>query len=267
MHTNNETSVPPPVIRLCLSFSTAADDARIRAALDPALREKIDPEHHVADRLTAAFNKAVAQGCIAILKDDAGAVKSLTVAYHCHLAKDPAEDAPHDHINFGTSLSYLPGYKISAVAIAALALREWLLHPPLGEEISAGIADDNIASLKIYNEKLKWEKLEDPEKLKPIMGATWHTLPDPRDATGQTPRDDAPENLAGVGWYMCDKRALMTQAHYLLRLLKNRGRIESDKGAIEIDLVALAREGLTKARLEAIGSGVTSRKAIMAIRR
>lgn len=266
MTTDSDTHITQPIIRLRLAFSTAADDVRIRTALDPTLREKVDPEHHVAERLMAAFNTAVVQGCVAMLSDDKGTVKSLTVAYHCHLAKIPGDATPHDHINFGTSLSYLSGYKISAIVIAALALREWLLHPPLGGEISAGIANDNIASLKIYNEMLKWEKLEDPVRLKPVMGATWHTLPDPRDKTGQTARDDAPDDLAGVGWYMCDKQTLITQAQYLLDLIDRSGRIAGKQGVLEVDLSALEQEGLTRIRLEAMARGVTSRPIIAAIK-
>lgn len=256
---NDQPCLKPKSLRL--AFSKAADMPRIEKILDPGVKAAFDPDNHVAKRLNASFNKAVADGCTAMLVDEKDDVKTLTMAYHVHVDKSPAPDAAHDHINFGTSLSLIPGYKSASVVIAALALREWLLHPPV-QTISAGIVPENAPSLKTYVEGLGWAPEKDASAVKSIATATWRTLADPADSSGNTCLEKPPADLENVGWYVCDDVALKKQARVLLDCL-DRGGVASKKGdVIPVDFSALDDIGLTRPCLEAIASGVTSRKAL-----
>lgn len=250
----------PKILRL--EFSKAADAGRITRALDPKIKDPFDPDGHAVKRLAAAFNKSVADGCAAFLSDENGEVRTLTMAYHVHVDKNPAEGTQHDHTNFGTSLSLIPGFKSSAVVIAALALREWYVHPPL-QTISAGIVPENAPSINIYQNTLSWPLIKDQNVITSAATATWRTLPDPADPTGETCLETAPAELENVGWYDCNEAVIMQQARLVLEVM-NRGHLLSPKTGeqIEINLAALEAEGLTRPRLEAMASGVMSRSRL-----
>lgn len=255
-------SCPKPK-SLKLAFAKAADNARICRVLDPKVKGVVDPHGHVEKRLNAAFDRAVAGGTAAMLLDEAGAVVALTMNYHVHVDKNPPAGAPHDHTNSGTTLSLMPGYKSSAVVVSALALDEWLNHPPL-QTLSAGIVPDNAPSLKIYADTLGWEKSEDPALLPSIMTATWRTLPDPADPTGNTCLEAPPPTLESVGWYICGDKALIWQARVLLDCLDRGGVVSKETGhVIPVDCSALDKAGLSRKRLTAIASGMTSRKEVL----
>lgn len=251
--------------RLRLAFSTAADLPRIQALMAPEVKDVIDPDRHVAQRLLSSFNDAVVTGRAAMLLDDVNAVRALTMAFPCRAIKEGVKG--DDFLNFGTSLSQVPGYKLSAIVISALALSEWLQRPPQGE-IFAGIVPDNTASLKVYKDLLKWQECRDSEKIKLILPPAWSILPDASDPTGATPRVmGMPEDLADVGWFLCEKETLITQAQYLLQIMEKGGSLNTKNAMdkIEIDLDVLQTAGLTKLRLKAIASGMISRQSVLAM--
>lgn len=262
LYSQDNISCPKHQKSLKLSFSKAADASRIAKILEPQVKGAFDPHSHVAMRLKSSFNKAVAEGAATMLVDENGDVRVLTMAYHVHADKNPAAGARHDHTNFGTSLSLMPGYRASALAISALALREWLLCPP-EQTISAGIVPENAQSRAIYQKMLGWKTIDAPDLIRSIATATWRTLPDPSDPSGNTCMEKPPSELGSVGWYDCDAGAVMQQAGVLLDVM-DKGYLANKSGdRIAVDLSALEAEGLTKKRLQAMAAGVTSRPAIL----
>jgi hypothetical protein len=258
----DDTPCPKKTTSLKLAFSKAADGPRIAGILEPQVKDAFDPHSHVAMRLKSSFQQAVSGAGATMLIDENNDVKVLTMAYHVHVDKTPVAGAQHDHTNFGTSLSLLLGYKSSTLAISALALREWLLCPP-AQTISAGIVPENAQSLNIYRDTLGWKQVSDKMLIGSIATATWRTLPDPSDPSGETCLEKPPKDLEVVGWYDCDAAALAKQAKVLLDVM-DKGYISNKSGdRISVDLSALVDEGLTKTRLQAIAGGVTSRPAIL----
>ena len=229
---------------LTLRFSTADDSTRINHALDPAVKTEFDPDEHAVKRLSTAFNAAVEAGCLALLCDETGEVKTLTIAYHVGGTKDTPE-----HTNFGTSLSLIPGYKSARVVIAALALREWIKHRP-SVCLAAGIVPDNAPSIKTYHHALGWKPMTDEALIAAVADAAWQTLPDPSDPSGETPLTHAPEALKTVGWYQCDEEAIARQAQVLLDFMEAGCLMCTQTGGhISIDMTALEQEGITRAKL------------------
>ncbi len=246
-----DTSVPSQKSlpkKLKLAFSEAHDAARIEAVFDPCVKGYFDPHSHAVKRLNVSFNRAVAQGSAAFLCDEENDVRTLTMAYHVHVDKNPASGAQPDHTNFGTSLSLIPGYKSSTLVIAALALKEWVYHPPR-QTISAGIVPENGQSLQIYEKTLGWEKINDVPLTQSIAAATWRTLPDPSDPSGNTCLENPPSALETVGWYNCSRVTIARQAALVLDVME-RGYLSNKRGeVIQVDLSALESAGLTKEKL------------------
>lgn len=252
-------SAPPA--RLKLEFSTAADAQRIGRLFDPAVKDAADPQHFVDKRLRDVFNKAVAAGCAATLSDEAGHVQALTVAYHLS-----DTGAQHDHSEFGSTLSLMQGFQSTAPIIAALALREWFKHPP-ANEMAAEIRQDNIPSVKIYKEKLGWEVVDSKAANAALNASSWRTIPDEAaDPSGNTGLAQVPAEAKDMDWYACTDKALARQASTILEAMKQGGLTNKKTGAfIPVDFSALEKEGLSRARLEALARGVTSRAQLTKI--
>lgn len=251
---------------LKLEFSKVADAARISRVFDPATKSNADPNDYVAKRLSAAFNKAVAEGCAAFLSDENGRVQALTIAYHLSGDRTKTADEQHDHTEMGSTISLVQGYKSTAPVIAALALREWFNHAP-AQHMAADIKQSNVPSVKVYQETLGWEVMKDKAAATNINDASWRTIPDEeRDPSGQTPYDSAPAKGAHMDWYACNDNALPKQAALVLEAMNQGGLINKRTGdVIPVDFSALAAEGLTKNRLEAIAKGLTDKAKLKQI--
>jgi hypothetical protein len=245
--------LPPKSLKL--EFSKTADLKRISRLFEPAVKALADPEQHVTPRLNAVFETAVDSGGAAFLSDENDHLVAMTIAYHIHVAEDPEPDRAHDHIEFGSSLSLMSGYKSTLPVIAALALREWLHHPPV-RKMAANIDPQNAAALKLYRDALGWERIEDKALCASLDIAGWRTVPDADDPTAQTGCQNVPEGMAGMDWMACDGRLLAKQAEILLAFMAQGGLVHTQTGHfIPVDFSALAQEGLTPARLKAIAGG------------
>lgn len=240
---------------LKLEFSKAADYARIDALFDPAVKQKIDPNGYVIRRLEDHFRRAIENGAAGMLTDENGHTRSLTIAYRVHGNDTPAPNDPHDFTEIGTSMTGLPGYNASRIVIAALAIREWLTHPPK-HLLVADIKKANGASIKTYRDTLGWRPLTDTAVTAHASAVTDKTVADEIDKSVHT-------ILAGSAvseWFMCDDAALAMQAKVLLAFM-DAGGITNKKTSdfIPVDFSALDPEGLTRKTLESLASGANSR--------
>lgn len=249
---------------LKLEFSKAADFERVSHLFEPEVKDTFDPEHCIVKRLSSVFKKSVDSGCAAFLSDENGDLRTMTIAYHLYIDKNSAPEAPHDHTEFGSSLSLIPGYKSSVPVIAALALREWFNHPPV-KTIAAEIKQDNTASVKTYNEALGWNPLHDTDQCASLDVSGWRTVPDESDPTGQTGLEKVPDGLGSMDWFQCDDDALVKQARIVLDFMKSGGLVNKTGHFIPVDFSALETEGLTRPRLEAIAGGTTDRSKLAKI--
>lgn len=247
---------PEPLPKILkLEFSKSADLQRVSRLFDPAVKALVDPDQHVAKRLNAVFETAVHSGGAAFLSDENGHLVAMTIAYHIYVGEDPAPDRAHDHTEFGSSLSLLSGYKSALPVIAALALREWLHHPPV-RKMAANIDPQNTAAVKLYRDALGWEQVTDKAHCASLDIAGWRTVPDADDPAAQTGYRNVPEGMAGMDWVECTEALLAKQAEILLAFMAQGGLVHAQTGHfIPVDFSALAQEGLTPSRLKAIAGG------------
>ena len=232
---------------LKLAFSAAHDFHRINEMLAPDIGDSSHPNRFLADRLSTAFARAVAGGSAAFMEDATGELKAVTVAYHLNAAEDPDL---HTHTELGSTSSAMPGYSIANLVVAALALREWLHNPP-AEMIAAKIRPENIPSLKVYKEALGWAPIEDRALHAQLTDASRQTMADPSNP------------LNGREWYALKDVVIKKQAETVLGFMEQGGLVNKQTGDfIPVDFSALEKEGLTRARLEALAAGVTTRNKL-----
>lgn len=236
---------------LKLEFSKAADYDRVEALFDPAVKQKIDPHGYVIKRLESHFRKAVDEGAAGILSDENKHVRSLTVAYRVHGSDTPAAGAPHDYTEVGTSMTGLPGYNASRLVIAALAIREWLSHPPKFLLV-ADIKKENGASVKTYRDALGWRPLTNKILATHATIVTDKTVADEKNKAA----NNTTGNNAVSEWFVCDNSSLATQAKVLLAFMDAGGILnKKTNDFIPVDFSVLEKEGLTRKKLESLASG------------
>lgn len=247
---------------LKLAFSKAADYARVDAVFDPAVKQASDPHGYVLKRYEPAFRKAVADGSAAFLSDADGNVMTLTMAYRFRRESNPDPDA-HDGTELGTTFSRLPGFHSASLVVAAIALREWWQHPP-AEAMMAEIKKSNMPSLKTYRDTLGWEAAPDTQDAHDLFAASYQTVLND-EGTGPAP-PPARGTYPDVQLYLCPDSALATQAKILLSFMDQGGVLNRHTGQfLSVDFSALEEQGLSRARLEAIAGGETSRAALRAL--
>lgn len=264
MDAANDNAGSPPVRRLKLEFSRAADYPRIDALFSPAVKDAIDPHGYVVKRLESHFRAAVATQGAAMLMDPQGQVITLTVAYRVNHPAGPANDNRHGHdvTELGTSLARLQGFHSAKLVVAALTLREWWNNPPRDAMI-AEIKRENIASLKTYISGLHWKELTDPAHSARLYEATDATLADDKDKGTSKPSDPA---QAPSCWHICDKATIAQAARVILEFMAQGGLLNRLTGQrIEVDFSALEQAGLTPERLRAIAGGQTDRQHLRAL--
>ncbi len=254
------TAPAPRPKSLKLEFSKAADNARVSRLFHPVTKGPADPDDYVAKRLSTAFNKAVNEGCAVFLSDENGNVQALTIAYHLSGDKHLTSTQQHDYTELGSTISLVQGYRSTVPIIAALALREWFNHPP-GSEIAADIKASNVPSVKVYQDTLGWKRIDERAQVEDINDASWRTIPNEHvDPTGKTGYEGVPTKGGNMDWYACNGQTLAQQATVVLEAIKQGGITNKRTGdVIPVDFSALAKEGLTQARLEALAKGVTDR--------
>ena len=262
-----KVSEPKKPRSLKLEFSKAADYDRLNAAFDPKRLRRIDPHGYVARRLESHFRQAVENGNAAFLTDnDEGPkeqVKGMLIAYHF---PEYIDDLPlkntHTYTEFGTAMSYIPGYGSAKLIMAALALKEWLQHPPSRKYVNE-IENSNTASAKTYRDHLKWEAVDDEQERSTLFDILYRNVTsDSGQGIGRPP---PPSKQKDKTFYSLTDHALQIHARILLDYI-DAGGINNKQGEfIPVDFTALDEEGLSYARLSAIAAGQTSRQAIMKI--
>jgi hypothetical protein len=235
---------------LKLEFSKAADTPRIKALFHPDTKRHADPDGHVAMREEKMFQDHIDHGRAAMLSSEDGFVDTLTIAWHLVVSKN--NQPVHKYTEAGSSISFIPGYSSAQVVVAAVTLRDWWKSPPKSM-IVAEITEDNIASQKTYRDHLAWIQVRNKATLKEINDISYASV----------------ENYQYEGlpshWFKIGKKTLQKQAGILLTLMDRGTLVHKDGHAINLDLSALAAEGLTRARLEAMASGITSKKQLKRI--
>ncbi len=250
---------------LKLEFSKPSDFDRISRMFKLEVKKVLDPDNHVVRRLDSVFKESIDTGSVAFLSDENGDLKTMVIAYHAYIEKDHMPDVQHDYTEFGSALSFIPGYKKSFPVIAALTLREWLNYPP-AQKIAANINLENAIAVKNLEEVLGWKIIKDKGQCASLDSACWRTVLDESDPTGQTGFEGIPEGLESMVWFECNGKSLAKQARIVLDFIKQGGLVNrKTKHFIPVDFSALEKEGLTHPRLEAIASGITSRDALAEI--
>ena len=235
---------------LKLEFSKAADYGRIEELFNPDVKQKIDPKGYVIRRLESYFRKAVDNGACAMLSDETGHVRGLTIAWRTHDSDKPAPEAQHDYTEVGTSMTGLPGYNSSRLVIAALAIREWLAHPPKFLLV-ADIKKENGASIKTYRDALGWRPLSNKILATHATVVTDKTVADEKNKAAHNIAENAVSD-----WYVCDNTTLATQAKLLLAFMDAGGITDKKTNDfIPVDFSVLEKEGLTRKTLESLASG------------
>lgn len=252
---------------LKLEFSKAADYDRLNAAFDPKRLHTIDPHGFVARRLESHFKQAVENGDAAFLADnDAPSdeqVKGMLIAYHFpeYINDTPVENT-HTYTEFGTAMSYIPGYGSAKLIMAALALKEWLQHPPSKKYVNE-IENINTASARTYRDHLKWEAVIDEQERSELFDILYRNVTsDSGQGVGKPP---PPSKQKDKTFYSLTNHALQIHAQILLDYIDAGGITNKQGEFIPVDFSALDEEGLSYARLTAIANGETSRQAIMKI--
>ena len=119
--------------------------------------------------------------------------------------------------------------------------------------IVAEITEDNIASQKTYRDHLGWTQIKNKAALKEMNDISYASI----------------ENYQYAGrpahWFKMDRKTIRKQAEILLALMDRGTLVHKGGHAINLDLSALAAEGLTHARLEAMAAGVTSKRQLRRI--
>jgi hypothetical protein len=246
--------------KLTLAFSQAADYQKIDKMFDPLLKEKMDPEGYVKKRYDPAFKKAVDEKGATFLKDDKDNVFTLTIAYKLHEPGSDLKKDTHQYTEIGTSLARMQGYKSAQLVIAALAINEWLKAAP-AKDIVADIKEENVPSVKVYQNALSWEAEPDSPALDGFFEASYATITD--DEGNPCPPPDK-EERDSITMHASKDAALSMMAQILLEYMK-QGELfnKHTEHTIPLDLSALEEEGLTKDRLEAIVGGNRDQKQIL----
>ncbi len=232
--------------KLKLAFSKAADNGRLAKMFDPAIKSKVDPHNFVVKREKSVFDETVAKGRAAFLYDPAtGEAHTLTMSYHVN------DKASGDHVysEIGTSITRIMGFKSAQIVIAALVLKEWWNSPP-SDHIITEILPDNQPSLHLYRDSLGWTRVTDQDKVDE-MHRLCNEYIAPEDKGRQTQ------------WFYCGNSVLPKMAAILLEFLDSEKLSNKyTQQEIDLDLSELEKNGLTRARLEAIAKGVTSKNML-----
>ena len=240
--------------QLRLAFSTAADRGQIKALFDPAIKDQIDPQGHVARREDALLDTHIDNGRAAMLVDDSGNVHTLAIAWHLSAAHD-AHKRPR-HIEIGSAMTRLTGFHSANPVIAALALHEWWKPTVPRGLIAAEVSNNNLPSQKLFRDKLGWKAVTNKKILQNINELSYAGV------VGYNHTTD-PKT-----WYKVDRDVRQKQAQIILDFIKRGSLLNTASGhAIKLDLTsALTNAGLPLSRLEALANGrALTKKALLAI--
>lgn len=249
---------------LKLEFSKASDRSRINDAVEPEKLGLIDPHGFVAKRLQDDFNAAVDNGSAAFLSDEHDDVRGLLFAYHYPEYQD---DIPvlgtHEYTEFGTALSYMPGFGSAKLIMAALVLKEWWHNHP-SEKIVNEIENINGPSITTYRDQLKWEAIDDHDEREKLFDICYKNVDeDCGNGIGMPPPDS---KKPGKTFFGFTDQALQVHAQILLTYMDMGGIVNKKTGdLIPVDFSELDDIGLTRPRLEAMADGMNDRDVLRAI--
>lgn len=244
----------PILGQLRLTFSQAADRARVKAMFSPAVKDRIDPQGHVARRDNALLDAHIDNGHAAMLVDDSGDVHTLAIAWHLSAADD--KSARTRHIEVGSAMTRLPGFHSANPVIAALALSEWWKPTVARGLIAAEVSNDNMPSQKLFRDKLGWKPVTDKNILKNINELSY---------AGVVGYDHTADPKT---WYKADRDVRQKQAQIILDFIKRGSLLNAISGhAIKLDITSAMNDaGLPISRLEALADGSAhTKKALKAI--
>lgn len=251
-NTTNHTADGRPLPgALKLAFTRAANIPAVNDMFNPANKIKFDPNDYVVKREAESFKKQISGGHGTLLVDGRGAAYSLTMAWHT-TANDNAGKPYHRYTELGTTLTSMAGFHSAQAVVAAIALHQWWNHNPKNK-IVAEILEENIPSQKLFLDTLKWAIVKRKSTA--------------QDITNRCNANVVEDNNDGKPhhWFECKKESLSAMAQALLTM-SDRGTLNRKDGyTIPVDLSALNDVGLTRARLEAIASGTTGKRALRAI--
>ncbi len=235
-------------LSLKLVFTKAANGSAVHRMFDPAIKSKIDPQDYVVKRESKTFEKQINGGHGTLLVDKNGEPFALTMAWHT-VANDNKGKPQHIYTETGTTLTRLPGFHSAQAVVAALVLHQWWNHNPK-KKIAAEILKENIPSRKLFEETFRWRTIANPATAKKINDLCNGNVVE--DNNGGKP----------FSWYTCEKETLTYLAKSLLTMM-DRGTLNRKDGAtIALDLSELDKVGLTRARLEALAGGTTSKREL-----
>lgn len=235
-------------LSLKLVFTKAANNHAVHRMFEPAIKSKIDPQDYVVKRESKTFEKQINGGHGTLLVDNKGEPFALTMAWHT-IANDNKGKPQHRYTETGTTLTRLPGFHSAQAVVAALVLHQWWNHNPR-KRIVAEILKENIPSRKLFEETFRWRSVTRPATTKEINDLCNATVVE--DNNGGKP----------FTWYTCEKETLTNLAKSLLTLM-DRGTLNHKDGrTIALDLSDMDKIGLTRARLEALAAGTTSKREL-----
>jgi hypothetical protein len=247
--TADGAKIPPS---LKLEFSRAADYNRIGKIFEPNIKGVIDPQNFVVKREEKILRGAVNKGGAAFLSDDNDELFTLSVAYHVKKDKKAPARSQHDYTEVGTSLARMGGYNSAQLIVAALTLKEWWENPPKNMIVTE-ILPNNVPSLKTYSRDLEWKKIDDKATANELHKLCNETI-------------SAADKGRPTIWFNCAAQVLKKQADTILKFMDQGGLVNKHTGhKIAVKFNALNDIGLTRKRLEAMASGVVSRKTLQGI--
>lgn len=236
---------------LRLAFTTATNKPAIEELFDPRVKQGIDPDAQVAGRSGDIFAQHIANGHGGFLQDDKGTIYTLTMAWH--LKEDDDQHKRPRHTEIGTALTRLQGFHSASVVIAALTLKEWWSSSLPRGVIAGEVSNSNIPSTKLFRDTLGWKPIMDARMLAHINKLSYAGV------INYDHKDDSKT------WYQADRQSRQKLARIILDFM-DRGTLLNKQGtAIKLDLSALEETGLTRPRLEALASGISTKKALRAI--
>ena len=154
-------SITPPSIPLTFSFAPPADIEEIHKVFLRDSKQDIDPNGFVKPRAKSHIQKAVAGGNLAYVAGRDGAIKTLCLAYNQSL------DARSDDTDFsevGSVLTTLRGSGLPQLIVSALALKKYF-EDSAYYRVVAKVAPDNANAQRLFDVKMAWDKVNEPEKL------------------------------------------------------------------------------------------------------
>lgn len=242
------TKIP---LSLKLEFSKAADAERLDRLFAPSLKKKVDPHNFVVRRDGDVLAHTITNGGAAFLSGKKGAVYAVTISYPMREDKNSADNTA-DYKEVGTTMARMGGYSSAKLVISALALKEWWSQPPRNM-IMAEIDPDNAPSLHAFT-ALGWQPINDKDTEDRLFRLCNETI--------------APEDQGNLTVWLngSHQTALTTMAKTVLAYMDQGGLVNKRTGhKVAVDFNALSDAGLTRKRLEAMASGNTKRKSLLAL--